>query len=1029
MNVLKYIPVMLIAALSQAGVAPLHAESVARYEAVFADGTRLDGEKVSGWGELPGSPRLDETALFDAKRPLRWLRDRKGKAWRAGEYCPGYIEFIGGDRLVGRILGAGAGDGLYAGAHLVVKPVAPLHQPVRASPGGVRVLPGRIQRVVFGSSARRRLHPGTLYYKDGRQVGFVFLRWKAESVALLLKDGTSEVKTLDIAEIHFPQIDPWKAYYQELAILSPACRSQMMRIETTGGLIATGSSLRFGALAHGTDAQQRSAERRMKQLGKRLASIESKRKTDQLKLDQTRAKYHGQLAELEKQTKAAQQEYQKTVSDMRSRIDGQRKADTAELAKRREKLTRDLRAAEQAMQERLGKELPEKRDKMLETFRARQAQLKKSREKLLEDERVKIEARQKQKLKELQQFISAAPRKLQRRARELQAKVAKTKKQFEKETVRWEKFLVVLESARSEYASVRQSTSEIWTHIIQPVWSLDPLCVPFRTIRMRWSFAPRQVPLCRLRPAATINPPFLPGFTNRSFAGGPLRSGGQPYAWGFAVHAYSELRFSLPKFANAFHSRIGLDNVVGPGGCVRARVHVGSPKGKPAYESPLLIGSKKTVDTGRVSLKLPPVGPSQLILQADPVDRDAPPGADPLNIRDKLDWLDPRLELDTAGLQEQVNRQIGPLMAASPGWRFPVDRRGGYIWTTHFDEKLEPGARCFWTMLQAGAQPLSLRREMTVGPADKWLAVYLGLPGGENPASNAVTLRVGKRGVQPRKIPLRQQWQGRPAPLVFPLSQYQGKKVTLELIQPAGGKPLHWQAVSTSSIPPAAYRLVDIMNFVGKGDMKVPYELGQALQSGRIGKAEKLAALEVTDLGGIVNFMPSMAGDVPVDTLANVLVGRDWVGGEKAFIKALATFKNMPSLETLLVTEESGVSDRALVKFRAELPKLKVSRFVKRIPSDRQGAHIPVTWRNHCNKDVRILWIDQKGKLSFSVTRFLTAGQVLNRSAYTGVRYEAHYPRKDSTDPKDYIMSQPVSTFQVTPGGVWDIKPGRKLKP
>jgi len=1029
MGVFRYIPVVLVVALLPTAAIPLHAEIAARYEAVFVDGARLDGGKVSGWGKLPGSPRLDDTALLDAKRPLRWFRDRKLKAWNPGEYCPGYIEFIGGDRLVGRIIDAGAGDGLYVPAHLVVKPVTSLNQPVRESPARVRILPERIQRVVFGPVARRQLHPGTLYYRSGRQVGFVHLRWKAESVALLLKDGTSEVKTLDIAEIHFPRIDPWKAYYKELATLSPACRSRMVRIETTGGLIATGSSLRFGALAYGTDARQRSVEDRLRQLGAQLASIEGKRKAYQLKLDQARAKYHGQLAESEKQAKAAQQEYQKTVSDMRSRIDGQRKADTAELAKRREKLTRDLRAAEQAMQKRLGKELPEKRDKMLETFRARQAQLRKSREKSLEDERIRIEARQKQKLKEFRRFISAAPRKLQRRARELQAKTARAKKELEKETVRWKKFLLVLESAKSKYAFARVGTSETWTHIIQPVWSLDPLWVPFRTIRMRWSFAPQQVPLCRLRPVATISPPFLSGFTNRSFAGGPLRSGGQPYAWGFAVHAYSELRFSLPKFASAFRGRIGLDNVVGPGGCARARVHVGSSAGKPAYESPLLIGSKKTVDTGRVSLKLPPAGPSQLILQADPVDRDAPPGADPLNIRDKLDWLDPRLELDTTGLQEQVGRQVGPLMAASPGWRLPLDRRGDYIWTTHFDEKLKPGARCFWTMLQAGGQPLTLRREMTIGPADKWLAVHLGLPGGENPAPDAVSLRVGKQGVGPRKIPLRQQWQDRPAPLVFPLSQYQGKKVTLDLIQPAGGKPLHWQAVGTSDVPPPAYRLVDIMKLVGKGDMKVPYELGQALQSKRIGKAEKLAALEITDLGGIVNFMPSMTGEVPVDTLANVLVGRDWSGGEKAFIKALATFKNMPSLETLLVTEESGVSDGALARFRAEMPKLKVSRFVKRIPSARQGAHIPVTWRNHCNKDVRILWIDQKGKLNFSVTLFLSAGQVLNRSAFTGVRYEAHYPHKDYTDPEDYRLSQPISTFVVTPGGIWNIKPGRKLKP
>jgi len=350
---------------------------------------------------------------------------------------------------------------------------------------------------------------------------------------------------------------------------------------------------------------------------------------------------------------------------------------------------------------------------------------------------------------------------------------------------------VGFESAKSQNASARGSSSETWSHILQPVWSLDPLWVPFRSIRMRWSFAPEQVPLCRLLPDSTLSPPFLPRYTNRNSAGRPLRSGGRQYAWGFAVHAYSELRFPLPKCASAFRSRIGLDSIVGPGGCVRARVYVGSTKDKPAYESPLLIGSKTTVDTGRVRLKLPPEGAGQLILQADPVDRGSPPGADPLNIRDKFDWLDPRLELDKAKLQEQVRLQVGPLIGASPGWTLRLDRRGVYTWASHLDKADKPGVRRFWTMLKAEGQPLTLRREMTIGPADKWLAVHLGLPTGETPGLDAVTLSVGEQRVQARKIPIRQLWQDQPAPLVFPLAQYQGKKITLELTQPAGGKTLH----------------------------------------------------------------------------------------------------------------------------------------------------------------------------------------------------------------------------------------------
>ncbi|MDP6542462.1 MAG: NPCBM/NEW2 domain-containing protein [Phycisphaerae bacterium] len=993
------------------------AESAARYEAVFVDGTRIEGDKVFGWGEHPVSPRLDSTALSDAKRPLRWLRDRKVKLWRPGEYCPGYIEFIGGDRLVGRIVGVGAGAGPIAAAHLLVKPAFPLHQPISEPRKFVRVLPGRIRRVVFGPVAIGQLDPGTLYYRDGRHVGFVHLRWQEESVVLLLKGGTSEVSISDIAEVHLPKVDPWDAYYRELAILSPACRSRMMRIETTGGLIATGSSLRFGALAYGARAQQRAVVARLKQLGERLAGIEGTRKANKLKLDRARAKYHGQLADSDKQAKADRQTYQKAVVEMRQRIDGLRKADSAELTKQREQLTRDMRAADQAMEKQLAKTPPDKRDKMLETFRAKQAQLRKSREKSLEDQRGRIETRRKQKEKEFERFIGTAAEKLQRQAKERQEKLADTKRGLEAETLQWKKFLAVLESARSQYASVRGGRSETWSHIVQPVWSLDPLWVPFRSIRMRWSFAPARVPLCRIQPAAKLNPPFLPARTNRGFAGGPLRSGGDEYAWGFAVHAYSELRFPLPSFASAFRSRVGLDRIVGIGGCARARVYVGSTSGKPAYESPLLVGSKKTVDTGSVALKFPPTAPRRLVLQADPVQRGSPPGADPLNIRDKLDWLDPRIKLDTSALQEQVRRRVGPVLAASPGWSIRADRRGACTWTSRLDKADTPGGRRFWTMLQTGAQPLSLRREMTIAPADKWLAVHLGLPSSAAPRSDTVTLRAGGRQVHPRKVPIRQAWQGRPAPLLFGLQEYQGKKITLELTQPAGGKPLHWHAVGISSIPPAAYRLVDIMEFVGKGDTKVSRELGLALQSGRITKSEKLAALEISQLGGVVNFRT----EGTPDELVNVLVAADWTGGDKTFIKSITTFKKIPSLKMLLVTEKSGVSVGAIAKIQAEMPKLTIRRFVKRVPSPAKWVRCSVTWRNHTKKKVIALFINEKGMLQFS--RWLEAGQVMHRPARVGYSYEAHYARKGFTHGEQFRESLPLTSFIVTDGGVWDIRP------
>jgi len=513
----------------------------------------------------------------------------------------------------------------------------------------------------------------------------------------------------------------------------------------------------------------------------------------------------------------------------------------------------------------------------------------------------------------------------------------------------------------------------------------------------------------------------LPGRTNRSFAGGLLRSGAEEYAWGFAVHAYSELRFSLPKFATAFRSRVGLDNVVGPGGCVRARVYVGSTKGKSLYKSPLLVGSKKTVDTGRVALKLPPAGPRLLVLQADPADRDVPSGADPLNIRDKLDWLDPRIELDIVALQEQVRRQIAPVLIGAPGWAIRPDRRGACTWTSRLGKADQPGVRRFWTMLQTGSQPFSLRKEMKIAPADKWLAVYLGSPGSAAPPADNVTLSAGGRAVQPKKVPIKQLWQDSPAPLLFGLQEYQGKKIMLELAQRPGGKPLHWHAVSISPVLPPEYRLAKIMTDVGKKDMKVSYELGLALQSVRISKGEKLAALEITERGGRVNFKSHANDTFDADTLNNVMIGQEWKGGDKAFLKISTILKKMPGLKRLLVTGRSRVSTDAVAKFRTAMPELKVAHVAERIPSP--AAHFrdcTVTWRNHTGKLVLVMYI--KPDRSIQGSRWLEPGKVLVRKARVGYSYEAHYG--DRKLPwAAYTHSVPLSSHIAKPNAVWDIKP------
>ncbi len=1011
-------PVVLVAALLPA-TAALGEESAARYEAVFVDGTRIVGDTISGWGEGSEVLRLGDTSLTDVKRPLRWLRDRTLKPWSPSDR-DSYIEFVGGDRLAGRITGVGGGDSPHDVAHLLVKPTARLHHPIRGagSPQYVRVLPDRIERVVLRADSHRRLSPGTVYYLDGRKLGFVSLRWRAESVVLLLKNGSREVEISELSEVHLPRIDPWVAYYRELATLSPSCRSRLVRIETVSGLIATGSDLRSDA----TWLPQPGTLSRIKRMEGQIERLKTVMKQQRSLCGQIRADCAKQADEHQRRLKAAGKARDKARSDLQKKIDQQARKDSDLLAEKRRKTDKQFASARQTMVKRLEKQKPDRAVAAIKAFDLKQAQQRKTQLQALQAERSKLDQKRR---KELADFDARQTQKLRRletdgraRAKELNTRLVHAESQLKG-------YVLGIDRSTLQRANAIRSGGSIdtWRQIIQPVWSLDALWTPFRSIISRWSFAPQNVPLCRLHPASTVNPPFIPGRTNRGFDGGLLRSGRRVWGWGFAVHAYSELRFELPKCTNAFRSRIGLDHSVGPGGCARARVYVGPVTGKPAYESPLLIGSNKTVDSGSVALKLPPTGAGQLVLQADPASHKAPPGADPSNIRDKLNWFDPQLELDTSRLQEQVRAQVGPLLAATAGWEIRMDRQGRYVWTSFFYDKGRPEHHSFWPMIEARNKPLKLQRKMTIGPDDKHLAVHLGLPTDIYYKPGTVTLHVGGREIQARKIPVRQIWRDRPTPLVFDLGRDVGETVTLELTQPAGGKPLHWQAINISKVPPPEYRLVDSLEAIGRKDMNVPHGLGQAIQSPSISNAEKLASLEFHQLGAVVNFTPTLKEQKAVDGPVNVMIGRDWTGGDKTFAESSDKFKKLTSLKTLLVTSESKVSSGAIAKLQSQLPKLKVIRLIPRVPSPRQGSYRPTTWLNRTNAPLVIIWIDQKGKLSFSSTPRLAPGQEFKRSCYSGVRYEAHYIRKDADKPLDYLYSQPISTFQMSEGAVWEIKP------
>ena len=129
--------------------------------------------------------------------------------------------------------------------------------------------------------------------------------------------------------------------------------------------------------------------------------------------------------------------------------------------------------------------------------------------------------------------------------------------------------------------------------MLQPAWSLDPIWVHFPTIRTRWHFLPKEVPLSLITPSRVEQRSLLgheqPWQTDRNVRGGTLLAGDRPYGWGFGVHTTSELWFDLPHAARAFQSRVGLDRLAGSNS---RRAAGGKAKQKRAASSAKASGGK-----------------------------------------------------------------------------------------------------------------------------------------------------------------------------------------------------------------------------------------------------------------------------------------------------------------------------------------------------------------------------------------------------------------------------------------------------
>ena len=276
--------------------------------------------------------------------------------------------------------------------------------------------------------------------------------------------------------------------------------------------------------------------------------------------------------------------------------------------------------------------------------------------------------------------------------------------------------------------------------------------------------------------------------TDTNVHGDPLRAAGREFAWGFGVHAYHELEFELPPSARRFRTKLGLDPWAGTGGCARGRVQLGE---ETLFESPLMIGAGPAVECGPLPLR---PGAARLLLVADADAGERPPGADPFDIRDVFNWLEPVVEFDPDGLRREIERFYLCGYLGLEGWKVQAEDGGNWRPVNRFDEADQkfPGFR-LWLQIDG---PFTLTRQV---PADLQLPMAQLLLGRAARSSAMVRVEISIDG---RRL-LRESLagpEGTPATLrvAVPLPRTLAKSAEITVrLEPAGRSALvDWRGLS-----------------------------------------------------------------------------------------------------------------------------------------------------------------------------------------------------------------------------------------
>lgn len=356
-----------------------------------------------------------------------------------------------------------------------------------------------------------------------------------------------------------------------------------------------------------------------------------------------------------------------------------------------------------------------------------------------------------------------------------------------------------------------------WLLGTQPAWSLDLVWIWQGTTWARRSFAPHEIILSRVSPSRVVQtiafgPAKFPFVTNRNIQFGPLRSMNREAGWGLGVFAFSELEFELPANARSFRSEFAIDAAMKTGGCVQPRVLNASAGNAVLFQGPIVAGSESVIDTGPLGINNPADAPKRIVLQVDPVLENRPANADPFNIRDQANWLDPTVEMDSVALKQQLDARLQQQFLAWNGWNLQMEPGTQAHRTSVFAEStVNLGEYRQAVAVTTGA--IKLTKNQPIRAEDRWLVVDA-VRIQSTPALCKISAKLGDANPIEWDVPVYDKNRTDFRPLIIPLADFQQKKVAavpIELRQLATADRVfvQWRAIVLAQQHPFFYRLLE----------------------------------------------------------------------------------------------------------------------------------------------------------------------------------------------------------------------------